>query len=666
MKKYFLTAFLFGCISSSTLRVAAQQGPDSLVARIIVVGDAGEFDAHTSQHPVLADIRKKAAAYPQKATAIVYLGDNIYPIGMRPEGTAAFAKDKAIIDSQWVVGAMAAQDVYFIPGNHDWARGRAYGLQQLNRQSEYINGLNNPHVRFLPENGCPGPEEIQLTDETTLILFDSQWWLQREGRPGTETGYACHTYDEALIKLKEMVYRNRNKLLLFAAHHPFYSDGVHGGYYTWQQHLFPLTEFGPYWVPLPGVGSIYPLVRGGFGNIQDLKHPLYKAYIKGVDDILKTHPYCIRLAGHEHGLQYLVKDGQQYVISGAGSKKTRLRKGPWSRFNAVETGYVTLEQYHSGRVVLQYEGVEGGKKGLLYNTDLPVYKRETPQATDSAIAGFPDSITVVAAPYYKAGPFKQWLLGANYRKEWTTPVSLPVMNIRKEKGGLIPTQRGGGMQSRSLRLEDSLGREYALRSIEKYPDKTLPEALRETFVKDILVDGISASYPFGAVSVPPLAGAAGVPYLPSKLVYLPDDPALGQYRADFKNGIYLFEQREPETVTKSYSSLKMEAALRKDNDNEVSQQEVLRARLLDMFIMDFDRHEDQWRWQAAETKNGKKYTPIPRDRDQAFFISTGVLPRMISQPWLQPKFQGFRAKARDINRFNYNARWFDHTVGHGL
>ncbi|MCA0397152.1 MAG: BamA/TamA family outer membrane protein [Bacteroidetes bacterium] len=658
MKKILPTFLLFGCLFN--IETAMAQSGDSLQARIIVVGDAGEFDAgNNQQHPVLADIREKANHTAQKANAIIYLGDNIYPIGMRREGSSAFSKDKAIIDSQWIVGSAAAKDVYFIPGNHDWARGRAYGLQQLNRQADYINGLNNPHIRFLPENGCPGPEEIKLTEEITLVLFDSQWWLQQEGKPGPETACACHSYDEVLIKLKEIVYRNRNKLLLFAAHHPFYSDGIHGGYFTWQQHVFPLTEFGPYWIPLPGIGSLYPLVRGGFGNIQDLKHPLYKAFTKGVDDILKSHPYCIRLAGHEHGLQYLVKDSQQYVISGAGAKKTRLRKGPWSQFNAVETGYVTIEQFNSGRIRLQYEGVEGGKKGLLYSKELPTFSMPVAETMVVPETNFPDSITVVAAPYYKAGPFKKWLLGSNYRQEWTAPVRLPVMDIRKEQGGLTPTQRGGGMQSRSLRLEDSAGREYALRSIEKYPDKTLPEALRETFVKDVIVDGISASYPFGAVSVPPLATAANVPYLPGKLVYLPDDPALGQYRSDFKNGIYLFEMREPANVEKSYSSTKMEAALRKDNDNEVNQQEVLKARLLDMFIMDFDRHEDQWRWKAKETKDGKTYAPIPRDRDQAFFISTGVLPRIISQPWLQPKFQGFRVKARNINRFNYNARWFD-------
>jgi hypothetical protein len=87
-----------------------------------------------------------------------------------------------------------------------------------------------------------------------------------------------------------------------------------------------------------------------------------------------------------------------------------------------------------------------------------------------------------------------------------------VFDIGKEMGGLKPVQRGGGFQSKSLRLEDANGKQYVLRSIEEYPDKVLPDEFRQTFVKDVIVDGISASYPYAALSVPPLAVAADVPH----------------------------------------------------------------------------------------------------------------------------------------------------------
>jgi hypothetical protein len=75
--------------------------------------------------------------------------------------------------------------------------------------------------------------------------------------------------------------------------------------------------------------------------------------------------------------------------------------------------------------------------------------------------------------------------------------------------------------------------------------------------------------------------------------------------------------------------------------------------------MDFDRHEDQWRWATRDTGKGKLYYAIPRDHDQAFFTSQGIIPRLASKPWFVPEVQGFRARARNIKTFNRPARNFD-------
>ncbi len=157
-----------------------------------------------------------------------------------------------------------------------------------------------------------------------------------------------------------------------------------------------------------------------------------------------------------------------------------------------------------GKIELQFEGSKTDSTTKLYTTLLPPMKKVPDTAMLVQRPVFPDSVSIIPAPYYKAGSFKQWLLGKNYRTEWTTSIKVPVLDIGKANGGLTPTKRGGGMQSRSLRLEDASGKEFALRSIEKYPDKTLPEELRQTFIKDAVVDGISASYPYAALSVPPL------------------------------------------------------------------------------------------------------------------------------------------------------------------
>ena len=278
-----------------------------------------------------------------------------------------------------------------------------------------------------------------------------------------------------------------------------------------------------------------------------------------------------------------------------------------------------------------------------------------------------DSATSVGSDKFKTSGSKKFWMGSNYRTEWKTPVTVPVLHMATEKGGLKPVKRGGGKQTKSLRLEDANGRQYSLRSIQKFiTSKTLPGGFESEAAADLVQDGVSASYPYSALSIPPIAEAAGVPYLKVKLIYIPDDPLLGQYRDDFKNMLAWLEERLPESIDKGYDTDEVVDKLKDDNDNATDQMALLRARILDMFVMDLDRHEDQWTWGATDNGKGKTFFPIPRDRDQAFYINQGVLPGITKWPWLVPQVQGFRAKAKNINRFNFAARNLDRFFLNGL
>lgn len=650
---------LFKTITAALLLISASStGQDSIHHRIILAGDAGKLI--NGRQPEL-ELVKSLFDLKDSSNTIVYLGDNIYPKGLPPENAANYPEKKGIMDSQIdLVKGMNAK-AFMIPGNHDWMQGRRQGLNQLLNQANYVKSLELPNVFFLPERGCPGPVEVELTSDITMIVIDSQWWLQRENRPGA-ADCECGTEDEIVVQLKDLLYRNRNKLVLFATHHPFKTYGEHGGYFRFRQHIFPLTELNPsLYIPLPVLGSIYPFSRSWFGNIQDVRHPEYKDYIRKLDPVLSTHPYVVRVSGHEHALEYIIQNDQHYIVSGAASKHTQIRKGPGSQFDDEGTGFAVLEVLKNGKVWLKFFSSRANTSNhLLYAAQMKQFMDTAVTKENFTVVKFPDSSKDQGAPYYKAGSFKTWLFGSNYRDEWTTDVQARVFNISKEKGGLKPIKRGGGFQSKSLRLEDASGKQYVVRSVEKFPDRTLPEEFRRTFVKDIIVDGVSASYPYAALSIPVLASAAGVPHANPELVYIPDDPALLQYRSDFANGLYIFEEREPGEFKKTMSSADVFEDLQKDNDARVNQRAVLKARVLDMFIMDFDRHEDQWRW--ADTDKGKEdklFVPIPRDRDQPFFINNGFIPGFISRPWILPKFQGFRPHAKNIKTFNFNARYFD-------
>jgi hypothetical protein len=161
---------------------------------------------------------------------------------------------------------------------------------------------------------------------------------------------------------------------------------------------------------------------------------------------------------------------------------------------------------------------------------------------DSTLPGF---IKVAADPQLKGNGFKKFLVGKNYREEWFQPVKVPVLDLRTAYGGLVPKRLGGGKETKSLRIEDSTGREWALRSVEKFPENAIPPDLRKTIAEKIVKDGISASYPYGALSMGTLSKAVNVPFLKDSLVYIPNGPALGEFSSKFKNILVLMEEREP-------------------------------------------------------------------------------------------------------------------------
>lgn len=292
----------------------------------------------------------------------------------------------------------------------------------------------------------------------------------------------------------------------------------------------------------------------------------------------------------------------------------------------------------------------------------------------SGAAPRPDSVTVRASSRYEAGRAKQRLLGRNYRREWAQPVRVPVLNMATDRGGLEPLKQGGGFQTKSLRLRAADGTEYVLRSVDKNTDAVLDAELRQTLAADVVQDQISASHPYAALTVPVLAEAAGVGHTNPRLVWVPDDARLGPFRPAFAQTLDLFEEREPAPPasfggppTKEHGTEKVLQLLRENARYRVDEVNLLRARLLDLLIGDWDRHDDQWRWLVYPQADGSRLLrAVPRDRDQTYFVNQGVVPKIASREWLLPKLQGFDASVRNVNSFMFNARFFDRSFLTGL
>ena len=239
-------------------------------------------------------------------------------------------------------------------------------------------------------------------------------------------------------------------------------------------------------------------------------------------------------------------------------------------------------------------------------------------------------VKVVAGPAYKAGAMHRFFLGTDYRRTWTTPVTVEVLDLRSYAGGLKPEKQGGGKQTISLGFEAPDGREFRFRSVDKDPSATLPEELRDTGVEWVVQDQIRASYPVGPLLVDELARAAGVLHVKHELYVLPDDPALGEF-AQHKGLLGILEENpDPdaplppgfEGAKQIIETLDLVKLLDADPRQHVDERAYLKARLFDMLIGDWDRHQAQWEW--VSKGEGTPWLPYPTDRDQAFSDYDGL------------------------------------------
>ena len=272
---------------------------------------------------------------------------------------------------------------------------------------------------------------------------------------------------------------------------------------------------------------------------------------------------------------------------------------------------------------------------------------------------------VIPGKEYKRSGYHNFFWGYHYRKEWNTPIRIENFYLDTAKGGLIPFKEGGGRQSKSLRLKNPAGKEYVLRSVNKDFGRGLRD-MEGTFISHIAKDQVSIGHPFTTITITPMAEAAGIYHTRPKIAFVPAQNKLGEYNNEYGDQLYLFEERPDENQEDAgnfgnsknvVGSEKLMEKIYDENDNRVDQPAFVRARLFDMFIGDWGRHPDNWRW--AEFDYGKQtiYKPVPRDRDQAYTKINGFYPDIAGSVYRQ--VQGFGYTIKSIGAWNFPGRPLD-------
>ncbi len=653
---------------------------------VYLIGDAGN-SSPTEMSKGLKALKNEIAGDSENST-VIFLGDNNYPGGIPPkEESELRAEGINHLDRQLEAIKDYKGRPIFIPGNHDW---RTYGKKGLRRQEKYIEKKLNAGIEdkddwqnyFLPDDGCPGPEVIEVNDQLSIVIIDTQWWLlDWDKEPEINDGCAMKNRFAFNFYFEETLRKNRNKNVIIALHHPMYTYGTHGGASTFNEHFFPLTQFNKNLkIPVPIVGSMAVLYRKFIGSRQDVTNATYRNMRNKLVGAAKKNGRFIFASGHDHNLQHIENNDQIYCVTGAGSKESPVKLGGDADMVYGKEGFSKIDFYEDGSAWISYFAAnEDNIPGKL------IFTKKIKGPLEISEANIPDSfpnynngVEIIETELldYEVKPkgkLHNAILGEHYRDIYIPKYEFPVLDLAKFHGGTEVIKRGGGNQTNSLRLLDAEGHQWAMRSMTKDASRFIPFPFNKIAATQTLVeDNFLSTHPFAPLAAAKLADAVDVLHANPKLYFIPKQPALGVHNDLFGDGVYLVEERAAKNwsenpsfdfAEKFISTPDLIDELEEDYKHRVDQKSVIQAHLLDVVIGDWDRHDDQWRWAVFKEGKGKKrYQPVPRDRDQPFSKYDGAAAAIARQ--LQPflkQLQVYKKKVKSPKWSAWGGRLFNQT-----
>ena len=452
-----------------------------------LIGDAGNAKENNPLNHL--SLLKNELETASKNSTVLFLGDNLYEKGLpkkkHPERKIAEHR----LNAQLEIVKNYKGNTIFIPGNHDYY---SDGINGLKRQENFIiDKLKNKNA-FLPKKGCP-LKKVNISDDTVLIIVDSQWYLENwDDNPTMNDDCEIKTRTKFFDEFESLIKKNSTKTTIIAIHHPMFSNGSHGGQYSFKKQLFPIGNK----VPLPLIGTGINLLRKTSGaSTQDMINPLYRSLKNRLVTLSQKSEKIIFVSGHEHNLQYIFKDNISQIISGSGSKISATRVINGSEFSYGGLGYAKLEVYKNGTTWVSYFSEMNGKQRLLFKTKVQTINKSNEEYNFTS--KFPQTVSASIYSEKEVSKGKSYtkFWGEHYRKYYGTKVVAPTVLLDTLFGGLTPVRKGGGNQSRSLRLKDKSGKEFVMRALRKSATQYLKRLpLKINILKDNLIIHIQKIY----------------------------------------------------------------------------------------------------------------------------------------------------------------------------
>ncbi|MEP5254200.1 MAG: metallophosphatase [Winogradskyella arenosi] len=566
-----------------------------LETSVFVTGNTGT----TTDTSVLKQITEEAKSLDD--SNLLILGNVVPKTGYNKASKAHITSPLAVLET-------FEGKVIFTPGHHEWAN---KGHKDVKAIEDFIQ--KNSEAKFYPDKGCP-IKKTELTDDVVLITMDSQWYLE-DWNAHTYLNQDCDIKNRTqfFLEFESMLKKSQGKTILVAMHHALFSNTKEG-----------------------------LLARTGGTALHDFQNKQNTKFRNRLITLARQTENIVFVSGHDKNLQYINTYGVPQIISGAAGTIEKANPRDENDFSANENGYARIDLYKGGTVSVTFQGASTAYTTTVI-APLEAEVNYTFKARDSFNSTY--SASVYAQEETEKSKTYKGLWGKHYREFYSKAVNAPVAFIDTLKGGLTPMRRGGGHQSKSLRLEDKDGKQYVMRALRKsaikflqstaFQDKYVEEDLEDSFADRFLLDFYTTAHPYTPTTIGTLADAVSIFHTNPELYYIPKQATLGAYNDEYGDELYIIEERV-ESGHRDLESFGTPKAILSTNDvlqeinksgkSIVDESSYIRARLFDMLIGDWDRHEDQWRWALFEKEDGTEICkPIPRDRDQAFSVFDGSL-----------------------------------------
>ncbi|APY00951.1 metallophosphatase [Lacinutrix venerupis] len=538
--------------------------------------------------------------------------------------------------------------VIFIPGKNEWNKG---GHKNIDDLESYLQ--DNSEAKFWPNDGCPIERET-LSDEVELVMVDTQWYLEDWDKyPYINNKCEIKTREQFFLEFKDELKDEQNKTIVVALHHP----------------VLTATRQGL-------------INRMGGLSKQAYYHNDMQYLVGTLETLASQFNDVIFVSGADKNLQFLMDDDIPQIISGAAGKTTKTNaevdKG---YFGTNQPGFAKLNVFKDGSSEVEIYTLEGEQTKKVYSKQIKLKKGTLEDFSyhKNSDFGSTQKASIYTKEEVNKSGFYKWFFGEHYRDIYGREIEAPVLFVDSLPHNVKAITEGGGNQSRSLRLIDDNENEYTVRELRKSGVRFIQSKIKNHYVLDYMEDTVAeeivqdyytTAQPYAQFAINELLDAIDIAHANPKIVYLPKQERLGRFNENYGDKLYMFEEhvgdenKEFKTFGNAddiISTKDMLLELQNDKDAKIDEDSYLRARLFDMLIGDWDRHEDQWRWALHEQNNGELlYKPIPRDRDQAFSKYDGVFPFILKavSP-LARNMQTYAPEVQNVKTFNNAVYYLD-------